>query len=359
MTIYRSEAMTGEAVLTLKPLLPLSGAERSSLVRCEQAIGRGIKTFFEVGSALAEIRDSRLYRCEFPTFESYCRERWDMGRAHAYRLIESAGVVENLSPIGDGILPANEAQARELIPYEPEIQKAVWQIVTNTLPEGVKLTAGHVRSVAIQVSEIVNAGGMDNGDGIITPLGQLLKAHIIEEVSERFRRQTVHIQDKLGDSDEWLTAQSEYLDAAREVLGRIDLDPASCAAANKIIQAKQFFTKQDDGLTKEWLGRVWLNSPFSYPLVEKFTFRAIEQYDKGNTKAAIILTNNWTDAAWFQTLMRRFLVCFPSSRVPFWRIDREGTGGARQGQAFFYLGEQEGLFVEEFWRFGTIVKAFS
>ncbi|MDQ3665403.1 MAG: phage N-6-adenine-methyltransferase [Acidobacteriota bacterium] len=348
--------MTEESNLTLKPLLPLSGTEKGSLERCEQVIARGVTTFFEVGAALTEIRDSRLYRCEYPTFESYCRERWDMGRAHAYRLIESAGVVENLSPIGDGILPANEAQARELIPYEPEIQKAVWQIVTNTLPKGAKLTAGHVRSVAIQVSEIVNAGGMDNGDGIITPLGQLLKAHITEEVSERFRRQTVHIQDKLGDSDEWLTAQSEYLDVAREVLGRIDLDPASCAAANKIIKAKKFFTKQDNGLTKEWFGRVWLSPPFS--LVEKFAFYAIEQYVKRNTKAAIILTNNCTDAEWFQVLMRRFLVCFPSSRAPFWRVDREGTGGARQGQAFFYLGEQGSLFVEKFSQFGTTVKAF-
>ncbi len=349
--------MIEESKLTLEPLLPLSATERSRLEHCEQEIERGIKTFFAVGSALSEINDSRLYRCEFPNFGSYCRERWNIGRAHAYRLIESAGVIENLSPNGDGILPANEAQARELLPYEPEAQKALWQIIVSTVPKGSKVTAGHIRSVALAVSEIAVQRGMDDGSGVTKPFAQLLDARITEETYERLQRQQTHIQDKLSDSDEWLTAASPFLDAARKTLGKIDLDPASCAQANQIIKAKTFWTKEDDGLSRQWFGRVWLNGPFSFPLVQDFTLYAVSQHDKGNTKAAIILTNNSTDAGWFQLLLRRFPVCFASSRVPFWRVDREGTGGARQGQAFIYLGSDEALFIKEFSPLGTIVRA--
>jgi hypothetical protein len=268
--------------LTLKPLLPLAPVEVSRYQQCNATIKAGLATFYAVGDALREVKESRLYREEYPSFESYCVEKWGIKRAQAHRLIGSAEVISNLSP--NGQLPENERQARELIPYEPEIQRAVWQIVTNTLPPGIKLTASHVKAVAIQVSEIVNAAGMDSGDGVITPLGELLTAHITEEVSERLRRQTEHIQDKLGDSDEWLTADSPFLKAARNTLGgKFDLDPASCAEANKIIRAKRFFTKAENGLSHPWPGNVWCNPPFCFPLVEAFVVRATNQYEKGTS----------------------------------------------------------------------------
>ena len=48
-------------------------------------------------------------------------------------------------------------------------------------------------------------------------------------------------------NNEWYTPH-KYIEAAREVLGEIDLDPASCAFANQVVKAKQFFTKR-----REWL----------------------------------------------------------------------------------------------------------
>jgi len=51
------------------------------------------------------------------------------------------------------------------------------------------------------------------------------------------------------------------VDPSRELMGGIDLDPASNGAANKYIRAIKFYTKRRSGLTKQWYGRVFLNPP--------------------------------------------------------------------------------------------------
>lgn len=61
-------------------------------------------------------------------------------------------------------------------------------------------------------------------------------------------------------NNEWYTPK-EIIDAAREVMGEIDLDPASSELANKTVRAEKFYTINSDGLTKEWHGRIWLNPP--------------------------------------------------------------------------------------------------
>ncbi len=60
---------------------------------------------------------------------------------------------------------------------------------------------------------------------------------------------------------EYYTPQ-EIIEAARIVLGQIDLDPASSDQANLRVRANKYYTAADDGLTREWNGRVWMNHPF-------------------------------------------------------------------------------------------------
>jgi hypothetical protein len=64
-----------------------------------------------------EIRDSRLYREDYETFEEHCRDRWDISRVHPFQLVESAKVQKRLLPIGN-IEPANEYQVRPLTKLE-------------------------------------------------------------------------------------------------------------------------------------------------------------------------------------------------------------------------------------------------
>lgn len=122
----------------------LSPAERSRLVDCERVIKRGLTTFVEVGEALAEIRDSRLYRVRHATFEDYCRERWQLSRPRAYELIGAAAVVENLSGMPDIPLPANERQAGPLKVLEPEQQRDAWQDALEEAGED-PVTSAHVK----------------------------------------------------------------------------------------------------------------------------------------------------------------------------------------------------------------------
>jgi SAM-dependent methyltransferase len=93
--------------------LSLAARERSRLAELERVVEHGLATFVEVGLALAEIRDARLYRETHETFERYLAERWGLSRSRGYRMIEAAKVAELVSPMGD---IQNERQARELVP---------------------------------------------------------------------------------------------------------------------------------------------------------------------------------------------------------------------------------------------------
>jgi hypothetical protein len=111
------------------------------LSHLESVIKKYRRDFYSVGKALKEIRDGRHYqKLTFKSFESYVRLRWDMGRSHAYRLIEAASVIDNLSPIGD--VPQNEAQARPLTKLDAFSQRRVWR---DFLKTGQMLTAVNIK----------------------------------------------------------------------------------------------------------------------------------------------------------------------------------------------------------------------
>lgn len=114
---------------------PLSKEEKKALRHCETVIKRGVRTFVEVGNALKEIQESQLYRERHTTFEDYCKNRWDISRAHAYRLIESAKVVEDVSPTGDA--PLRESQARPLTRLKSaQERQEVWEEAKAASPTG-------------------------------------------------------------------------------------------------------------------------------------------------------------------------------------------------------------------------------
>ncbi len=159
-------------------------------------------------------------------------------------------------------------------------------------------------------------------------------------------------------SNEWYTP-SRYVDAAREVLGTIDLGPASNALANETVQAATFYDQRTDGLNKPWPGRVWLNPPYGRAEAggsnqDIWSLRLIDQYHSGVTTEAILLVNAAVDTAWFQRLFA-FPVCFPDGRINFDTPDG-ATSGSTHGSALVYLGPQRDCFIDVFGRFGAVVE---
>lgn len=161
-----------------------------------------------------------------------------------------------------------------------------------------------------------------------------------------------HVGKNSGENN-WFTPV-EITDAARRVMGAIDLDPASTDVANEGVAAEQIFTEDDDGLQQEWAGAVWMNPPYAQPLIALFCDKLVREYSEGRVREACVLVNNATEAAWFQTLARVSSgFCFPSGRVRFWHPDR--LSAPLQGQAIVYLGGSLDRFRAEFGAFGFTV----
>lgn len=284
----------------------LTVTESTEYEQQEAIIHHGFKTFVEVGSALMAIRDKRLYRQDFGTFEDYCQERWGIGRGPANYLIAGSMAAGNL--VSMETKPTNERQVRPLAKLSPDIQREVWQEAVDTAPNG-KVTGAHVAMV-------VQA------------------------------RTAPHVSHNSG-NNEWYTPL-EYIEKARRVMGSIDLDPASSDEANDIVQATQYYTVDDDGLLQTWHGRVWLNPPYAAPAIGHFADKLADEYSAGNVQEAIVLVNNATETEWFNTVIRQATaIVFPRSRVKFWQPSG-AVGAPLQGQAFIYLGNNARGFLGEY-----------
>jgi phage N-6-adenine-methyltransferase len=178
-----------------------------------------------------------------------------------------------------------------------------------------------------------------------------------------------------GKSNEWYTP-ARYIEAARRVMNGIDLDPASCLEANRIVKAKRYFTTEDDGLQHDWIAdNVWLNPPYGREndenavankgrrlgggksIVTLFVKKLLDAYCNNQVQQAILLVTTDTDAGWFQPLWS-YPICFANHRVLFIRPGMP-TQGQFFGTCFVYLGANESAFIEHFSEFGCIAKAVS
>jgi phage N-6-adenine-methyltransferase len=300
---------------------PITIQESKRLIDLESKIKRGLDTFVEVGEALLEIRDSRLYRIEHATFEDYCREKWGMSRSRAHRLIEAATATENVAHGQQTeILPTTERQARPLTKLLPEEQPAAWAKAVE-LADGKQPTAKQVEAVVLEVMQPEAA-------------------------------KTAHVAHNSGEN-EWYTPL-EFIESARAVLGTIDLDPASCEQANKTVGANKFFSEKDNGLSKKWKGNVWLNPPYAQPLISDFAEAVSAKYESGEINAACVLVNNATETKWLHRMLQSAsAICLIRGRVKF--IDKNGNPGAPlQGQVIIYFGHAVELFKSHMAKHGKV-----
>lgn len=152
-----------------------------------------------------------------------------------------------------------------------------------------------------------------------------------------------------SNTGDWYTPP-EIVEAVRELFGIIDLDPCSNSHEAPNVPALVHFTREDDGLSREWFGRVYMNPPYGKgigPWIEKV--RA--EHEAGRVTAAVVLVKAATDTRWFRVLSERYPRCEVAGRLKF--------SGCKAPAPFpsvlFYLGDEVQRFAEVFARFGVLV----
>lgn len=142
------------------------------------------------------------------------------------------------------------------------------------------------------------------------------------------------------------------IDCARKLMGRIDVDPASHAVANKVVQADTFYTVTDNGLTKQWNGKVWINPPFSQWKV--WVPKILNEWNSGRIEEMCVLSAMRTvTAQYFAALLQQCdaAIIF-KGRIKFW--GGKAGDSPDDGHSVFYFGEHRERFKEEFEKLGTV-----
>lgn len=160
-----------------------------------------------------------------------------------------------------------------------------------------------------------------------------------------------HVSNNSGEN-EWYTPP-QYIESARRVMGKIDLDPASSECANGVVKAKKYFDEATNGLDKKWHGNIWMNPPYAQPLIFDFILKLeTETYDQ-----AIVLVNNATETKWGQKLLELSnAVCFHTARIRFVSPDGELGDAPLQGQMIAYIGANYKGFIQEFKKYGICLR---
>lgn len=201
--------------------------EVARLTELEAVIERGQRTFVEVGAALLEIRNARLYREAFATFEDYCQERWGMSRRYANMQIEGAEVVGTIVPKGLPA-PANEAQARALIPLkdEPEKLTAAWE---EAAADGAP-TAAKVREAVAKRRDSDKRRAATAPD-ISTTRGQQIAA----KSKERLERAVGNCSALARAADDFRVAEAMAVADADEVAGWVEVFTETRTAITRLL----------------------------------------------------------------------------------------------------------------------------
>lgn len=154
--------------------------------------------------------------------------------------------------------------------------------------------------------------------------------------------------------NEWYTP-AYIIEAARSVLGEIELDPATSEIANETVRATEYYTESDNALSLDWpRSKIWMNPPYARGLVADFVAKVTESVEAGSE--AIVLVNNASETGWFQSLAGVCsAVCFHKGRVRYATPEGDDSGAPLQGQAIFYCGPDAEKFRREFGELGVVL----
>lgn len=327
--------------LTLDPSLfgtPDGDAELEAITRSNnleqltRIVRNSKRTFLEVGWALWRIRDARLYKLTHSSWEKWIEDNWWGTKRQADRSIR-ATLTAAESGLGKNIPTESVAIELARVPadHRPQLMLAL----------GPDATGEEARTV------------VDRHLGVNRPM-LAREAYTQSESNEHY-------------------TPAVYVDAARKTMGGIDLDPASCAEANKTVKAKRILTIKDNGLKKRWRGRVWMNNPYGWLTPELTPWegkgtgervassplwlaKLVKEVASKRVTQACALFNCVPGDGWWQPLWDRPL-CFPYERISFVEPGGEAQGGNLRASVIAYFGPKSGekRFAKAFGELGRIV----
>jgi phage N-6-adenine-methyltransferase len=142
----------------------------------------------------------------------------------------------------------------------------------------------------------------------------------------------------------------------REFVGGFDLDPFSNAIANQTVQAKTYWTKEDDAFSKAWSPylKKWVNPPYSKGNIERAVRLVLAHHGIGST---FLLTNSNTSSSWYQDCLSccsAFLLF--GRRINFYNPSKPDQNGNAKSQTLFYFGDETERLISECSYLGVICK---
>lgn len=169
--------------------------EIQHLADMKAIVSRDWDTFIEVGNILQEIKDSRLYKIEYSTFEEFCEKNWDMSKSRAKQMIAGAKVVKALRAgdepkkatiVANVVEPTHESQVRPLTMLPEALQKPAWDKAVGVAapnPPTARQVEQIVRSTHYAGQKVTYLGEAYaitsvNADGTVD-LGHLISKRII------------------------------------------------------------------------------------------------------------------------------------------------------------------------------------
>jgi len=141
-----------------------------------------------------------------------------------------------------------------------------------------------------------------------------------------------------------------------EMLQPIDVDP--CAGRDTIIGQDANYTKADDGLTKKWHGRVFVNPPFS----DKKSWLQKSISEKDRTEVIFVLTPDGTDTkSWWHEYIAEHAnyIWFSRGRISFREADGTVLNSPTFGTAISVFGETTDEMLKWFDENGHLVRTIN
>jgi len=157
---------------------------------------------------------------------------------------------------------------------------------------------------------------------------------------------------------------AKYIRMVKEVFGgEIELDPASCEEANKVVGANRFFTIEDNGLEQSWQAEtLFLNPP--YRKILPWVNKLLTELSIHPKLQAILLVNVCTDTEWFKEIYEasEFIgvsICFVKGRIKFYSPYTNETDTSPEKPSMFVCfghPDTRGVFKYTFSQIGHVVE---